>query len=100
MNWGYKTTPQTQLKGQQIDYSRGRGLGGSTAINFCCWVVGADEDYNHWADLVGDDVWRWNNVKERFKKVESYHVEVPEEHKKYINPKAEGKELLSIPILC
>jgi choline dehydrogenase-like flavoprotein len=46
MNWGYKTVPQTHLKGQQIDYSRGKGLGGSTAINFSCWVIGADEDYN------------------------------------------------------
>jgi choline dehydrogenase-like flavoprotein len=46
MNWGYKTVPQTHLTGQQIDYSRGKGLGGSTAINFACWLVGADEDYN------------------------------------------------------
>ena len=46
MNWGYKTAPQNHLKGQQIDYSRGKGLGGSTAINFSCWVIGADEDYN------------------------------------------------------
>ena len=36
MNWGYKTVPQNHLKGQQIDYSRGKGLGGSTAINFSC----------------------------------------------------------------
>jgi choline dehydrogenase-like flavoprotein len=41
-----KTVPQNHLKGQQIDYSRGKGLGGSTAINFSCWVIGADEDYN------------------------------------------------------
>lgn len=46
MNWGYKTVPQNHLKGQQIDYSRGKGLGGSTAINFSCWVIGADDDYN------------------------------------------------------
>jgi choline dehydrogenase-like flavoprotein len=46
MNWGFKTVPQTHLKGQQIDYSRGKGLGGSTAINFACWLVGADDDYN------------------------------------------------------
>lgn len=44
LNWGYKTAPQHHLKGQQIDYSRGKGLGGSTAINFSCWVVGPDED--------------------------------------------------------
>lgn len=29
--------------------------------------------------------------EERFKKVESYHVEVPKEHQKYINPKAESE---------
>jgi choline dehydrogenase-like flavoprotein len=58
MNWGYKTLPQTHLKGQQIDYSRGKGLGGSTAINFSCWVIGADEDFNEWARKVGDDTCR------------------------------------------
>jgi len=41
INWGYKTVPQKHLKGQQIDYSRGKGLGGSTAINFsCCRFLG------------------------------------------------------------
>lgn len=30
LNWGYKTEPQ--LGGQTIDYSRGKGLGGSTAV--------------------------------------------------------------------
>ena len=43
LNWGYKTVPQSHLKSQEIDYSRGKGLGGSTAINFSCWVIGADE---------------------------------------------------------
>lgn len=90
LNWGYKTTPQKQLSGQQIDYSRGRGLGGSTAINFACWIIGADEDFNRWAELVGDSAWEWENVKERFKKIENYHPSVPEKHRKYINPQAEG----------
>lgn len=90
LNWGYKTEPQNHLKGQQIDYSRGKGLGGSTAINFSCWVIGADEDFNEWARKVGDEAWNWNNVKQRFKKIESYHIEVAEEHQEYVNPKAEG----------
>ncbi|KAH6678315.1 hypothetical protein B0J14DRAFT_582430 [Halenospora varia] len=89
LNWGYKTAPQKHLKGQAIDYSRGKGLGGSTAINFSCYIIGADEDFDEWARVVGDDAWKWENVKERFKKVESYHVEVPEKHRKYINPKVE-----------
>ena len=44
-----------------------------------------------WARKVGDEAWTWKNVKQRLKKIESYHVEIPEEHQKYINPKPEGK---------
>ncbi|XMA11128.1 hypothetical protein WAI453_003919 [Rhynchosporium graminicola] len=91
LNWGYKTAPQTHLKGQEIDYSRGKGLGGSTTINFSCWLIGADEDFDEWAKKVGDGTWRWKNVKERFKKIENYHVDIPREHQKYFNPKAESE---------
>ncbi|KAK2626971.1 hypothetical protein QTJ16_004146 [Diplocarpon rosae] len=89
LNWGYKTVPQKHLQGQEIDYSRGKGLGGSTAINFSCWIIGADDDFDEWARQVGDDAWRWKDVKERLKKIESYHVDIPVEHKKYVDPKAE-----------
>lgn len=90
LNWGYKTEPQAHLNNQQIDYSRGKGLGGSTAINFSCWVVGADEDFNEWARLVGDEAWEWRNVKERLKKIESYHVDIEEDHKNFVNPPLNG----------
>lgn len=70
-NWGYKTVPQEQLKDRQIDYSRGKGLGGSTAINFCVYTRGPSADYEHWAQLVGDDTWRWEKVQKRFNKVGS-----------------------------
>ena len=30
-------------------------------------------------------------MKERFKKIENYHIDVPEEGKKYICPKEEGE---------
>jgi len=93
LNWGYQTEPQTHLKNQTLDYSRGKGLGGSTSINFCCYVVGAGEDYNEWAQLVDDQAWEWRNVKERLKRIESYHVEVAEEMKDIVNPKPAGVSL-------
>ena len=99
LNWGHKTVSQPQLKGQQLDYSRGKGLGGSTAINFCCWVIGPREDFDEWADRVGDEAWSWKNVKERFKKIESYHVEVPEGHT-FLKPKAEGQFFPFFPRRC
>lgn len=68
-NWGYKTVPQSQLAGRPIDCSRGKGLGGSTAINFCVYTKGSSADYDHWAELVGDDSWLWENSRNRFSKV-------------------------------
>lgn len=88
LNWGYKTQPQ--WKGQEIDYSRGKGLGGSTAINFCGWLVGADEDYNEWARVVDDEAFAWHNVKRTLQKVENFHNDVPEDYKNYIQPQDQG----------
>lgn len=68
-NWGYKTVPQEHLDGRELDYSRGKGLGGSTSINFCVYTRGPKADYEHWAQLVGDDAWSWQHVLARFKKV-------------------------------
>ncbi|KAK9783377.1 hypothetical protein SCARD494_13196 [Seiridium cardinale] len=87
LNWGYKTEPQ--WSNQQIDYSRGKGLGGSTAINFCGWVVGADEDYNEWSRRVGDEAFSWSHVKKVLKKVENFHNDVPDEYRSHIKPKNE-----------
>ncbi|KAI4193033.1 MAG: hypothetical protein LQ350_008497, partial [Teloschistes chrysophthalmus] len=67
-NWGYKTVPQEHLGRREIDYSRRKGLDGSTAINFCVWTRGPASDYNRWAEIVDDDTWWWPNVEERYEK--------------------------------
>ncbi|KAI1633044.1 glucose-methanol-choline oxidoreductase-like protein [Biscogniauxia mediterranea] len=92
MNWSYKTQPQ--WKDQVIDYSRGKGLGGSTAINFCAWIFGAASDYDEWARLAGDESFAWERVKERLKRIEKFHNDVPGDFQKWIKPKDEdhGKE--------
>ncbi|KAL9027105.1 MAG: hypothetical protein Q9196_004327 [Gyalolechia fulgens] len=77
-NWGYKTVSQPELNGRAIDYSRGKGLGGSTAINFCVYTRGSSADYDHWAHLVGDDSWSWGNCQTRFNQLENFHDPNPE----------------------
>lgn len=64
------------LAGQQIPVPRGKGLGGTSAVNFACWLIGDKNDFEEWAELVGDDDWRWegeNGVKNRFRKIENVH---------------------------
>ncbi|KAK8082144.1 FAD/NAD(P)-binding protein [Apiospora saccharicola] len=87
LNWAYMTEPQ--VRGQKIDYSRGKGLGGSTAINFCGWVVGSSEDYDEWARLVGDDSFGWKNVRRCLQRIENFHDDVPVGFRERIAPSSE-----------
>lgn len=60
-NWAFHTTPQAELNGRRGFQPRGRGLGGSSAINAMLYVRGHPADYDEWADL-GCDGWDWQNV--------------------------------------
>jgi choline dehydrogenase-like flavoprotein len=88
LNWGYKTVPQEHCQGREIDYLRGRGLGGSTAINFGLYTIGCKDDYDQWAKIVNDDTFRWDHMKSRFKDLETFHGEVAQENIKYAAPDA------------
>lgn len=92
LNWGYKTAPIKGFDGSVIDYDRGKGLGGSTAINFSCWTIGPKEDHDEIARRVGDEEWSWTKAQERYKRLECYHgapPDVPGGLKKYLDPKTE-----------
>ncbi|OJJ36942.1 hypothetical protein ASPWEDRAFT_170444 [Aspergillus wentii DTO 134E9] len=90
MNWGYKTTPQEDCNNREIDYSRGRCVGGSSAINFGVYSVGARDDYEEWARIAGDDSYKWTNIQARLKALETFHGEIPAGlDAKYAAPKAE-----------
>ena len=34
-NWGYQSVPQEHLDGSVLPYDRGKGIGGSSSINYC-----------------------------------------------------------------
>lgn len=69
LDYGYKTEPQAGLNGRVIPYHRGKGLGGSSATNLGVWDYGSQPEYDEWARLVGDDVWKWRNVSACIKTV-------------------------------
>jgi choline dehydrogenase-like flavoprotein len=87
MNWNYKTAPQTHLAGQEIDYSRGKGLGGSTAINFCGWTVGPRDDYDEWSRIVNNPRFAWKNIERVLKKISNLNPRIPDPRlQNVINP--------------
>lgn len=77
MNWGYKTVPQKECADREIDYSRGKVLGGSSAINFGVYTVGARDDYEEWARLTGDDAFGWDRIQGRYKALETFNGKLP-----------------------
>jgi choline dehydrogenase-like flavoprotein len=85
-NWGYKTVSQGHLNNRFHDYSRGKGLGGSSKINFAAFVSGPKGDYDHWSRLMQDDFFSWDRMRKRLNGLEDYDMRVEEEHRHMANP--------------
>ncbi len=69
-NWGFETVPQPGLNGRCGYQPRGKGLGGSSAINAMLYVRGQAEDYDDWAQL-GNPGWSYSDVLPYFIKAEN-----------------------------
>src|SRR5450830_1082168 len=55
-DWLYRTEADVGLNGRSLIYTRGQ-----------------ERDYNEWAQLTGDDSWRWDQVLPLFKKSEDHY---------------------------
>ncbi len=71
-DWMYKTEPEPGLNGRAIHYARGKVLGGCSSINGMIYMRGQARDYNEWAELTGDDGWKWENALTVFKRTEDH----------------------------
>lgn len=71
-NWGFWTAAEPHLDGRRLWWPRGRGLGGSSAINGMIYSRGHPRDYDRWrqAGLAG---WGWDDVLPYFRKLEGHH---------------------------
>ncbi|MEO1488720.1 MAG: GMC family oxidoreductase N-terminal domain-containing protein [Pseudomonadota bacterium] len=69
-NYKYETVPQKGLNGRIGYQPRGKGLGGSSAINAMIYIRGHRWDYDNWAEQ-GCAGWGYDDVLPYFKKCES-----------------------------
>jgi choline dehydrogenase-like flavoprotein len=69
-NWAFDTVPQKGLNGRIGYQPRGKGLGGSSAINAMVYIRGHRSDYDHWASL-GNAGWSFADVLPYFKRSEN-----------------------------
>ncbi|MGC3987330.1 MAG: GMC family oxidoreductase N-terminal domain-containing protein [Pseudorhodoferax sp.] len=70
LNWRFKTAPVPTLGGRQVQWDRGKGLGGCSSINGMIYMRGQPQDYDRWASA-GNPGWNWNEVLPYFKRSES-----------------------------
>ncbi len=68
-NWRFETAPQAGLNGRRGYQPRGKGLGGSSAINAMLYIRGHPQDYDEWRGL-GCTGWGWDDVLPWFRRSE------------------------------
>ena len=69
LDWCYRTEPDPGLNGRQLDWPRGKVLGGSSSLNGLLYVRGQPEDYDRWRQM-GNPGWGWDDVLPLFKRSE------------------------------
>lgn len=78
-NWAFETVAQAGLGGRRGFQPRGRGLGGSSAINAMLYVRGNRWDYDNWAALGCTD-WSYADVLPFFRATEDNEEGTDEYH--------------------
>ena len=70
-NWCYHSVPQRNLAGRRIYQPRGKGLGGSSAINGMAYIRGHARDYERWS-AEGAPGWSYAEVLPYFRRGERH----------------------------
>ena len=71
LSWDFDSAPEPRLPGRDIRIPRGRGLGGSSAINGMIYVRGHPRDYDEWRQL-GCTGWSYDDVLPYFRRPERF----------------------------
>ena len=73
LEYNYRTVPQEGYEGRRVYNAGGKVLSGSSSVNYAMWTRGGSDDYNLWADIVGDKRWSYEGQLPYFCKTESHH---------------------------
>src|SRR5438067_380614 len=71
INWNFLSEGEPGTNGRQLQWPRGKTLGGTSSINGMLYVRGNPADYDNWAQM-GCRGWSYDEVLPFFRKSESY----------------------------
>ncbi|KAL9601592.1 MAG: hypothetical protein Q9219_002426 [cf. Caloplaca sp. 3 TL-2023] len=72
IDWGFVTEPQRGLGGRRLHYTRGKTLGGTSARNYMYYQRPTIGSMDKWAEEVGDDSYKFENLLPFYKKSVHY----------------------------
>ena len=70
-DWNFTSIPQDALLGRTITQSRGKVLGGTSALNLLIWDRASKPEYDAWEQL-GNPGWNWDNMIKAMNKAENF----------------------------
>ncbi|GJE87487.1 GMC family oxidoreductase [Phanerochaete sordida] len=88
-SWNFTTTKQKMCSDKAFPWARGRGLGGSSAMNFLVWTKPPADEIDDWERL-GNPGWNWKNYQKYVHKAERFAEPAAELKAKYKMPLYEG----------
>ena len=71
INWNFMSEGEPGTNGRQLQWPRGKTLGGTSSINGMLYVRGNPADFDNWAQM-GCRGWTYEEVLPFFKKSETY----------------------------
>lgn len=80
MDWSLVSEPIPGAGGRQIHYAQAKTLGGSSSINTMSYIRPTKGTIDRWAEIVGDDSFRWESMLQYFKR--SVDLTPPNEEKR------------------
>lgn len=86
--WNYQTVPQrycaSGIANRQINYPRGKILGGSSSTNYAMYIRGNKRDFDDWEKQFGAKGWNFKNLLPFFLRSENNtDLQVVEANPKY-----------------
>ncbi|OCL12847.1 GMC oxidoreductase [Glonium stellatum] len=70
-DWNLTTVPQPNVNNRVISMTRGKVLGGSSALNLMTWDRASKAEYDMWEEL-GNPGWNWDSMYQTMLKVENF----------------------------
>lgn len=71
-DWMYFSQPEPNLNNREIEFARGKVIGGSSSVNAMTYVRGHRGDFDRWANLHGLKEWSYAHALPYFRKQETW----------------------------